>query len=655
MIQQKHKVQVGFVLSLLLCNFLALAQYKEKYRPQFHFSPLKGWIGDPDGLVFTDGKYHLFWWGHAVSEDLVHWKELPYPMKGGDGSFSYFSGSVVVDRENTSGFGPKSMVAIYTRHMPGDSLPETQALSVSNDGIYFHYYQDNPVLDINKVFFRDPQVFWYEPQQKWIMVVVLPDVQKIQVYDSKDLKNWNFLSDFGGLGAQSAFWECPDLFELPVEGDGTEKRWVMLIGRGPNKVQYFVGSFDGETFKADEETAAYLSLGKGLPGEIFADFEERALHDWNASGDGFSQTPANLDSVVHLGTGFVSSYSRDSNTGTLTSSPFTISQNAINFLVAGGNDVKGTAINLVVDGKVVRSTTGDNSSVFKWKGWDVHELKGKKATIQIIDNIAGGKWGYIAIDHILFSDLLMNQGLEHAIWIDYGTDFYAARTWRDIEKVSNRTVMLGWLGNWDYARVVPGSWGKGFESVPREIKLVKQPAGIRLMQRPIPELQKLRAGSYQFKNRNIKSTGPIKGFQPSQNTYELEVTFDTNTKAVFGLNLLVGNGRKLVVQYDPATANLSLDRTLCTDFTANTKFNQKFPAKMNVAVAPQKGKLRLHILVDQSSVEVFTNKGEVVLSALTFPAESQTGIELFSSNGTTNVLEFKAWELSSIWTNIPKD
>ncbi|WP_207434824.1 glycoside hydrolase family 32 protein [Sabulibacter ruber] len=626
------------------------AQYQEKYRPQFHFSPQKGWIGDPDGLIFTEGKYHLFWWGHAVSEDLVYWKELPYPMKGDDGSFSYFSGSVVVDKNNTSGFGAKSMIAVYTRHLPGDSLPETQALSVSNDGIYFHYYQHNPVLDIKKVFFRDPQVFWYEPEQKWVMAVVLPDAQKIHLYDSKDLKHWNYLSEFAGLGAQSAFWECPDLFELPVEGNAKQKKWVLLIGRGPNRVQYFLGSFDGKTFKADEETTAYLRQGKGLPGRLFAGFDETALKNWKQSGTAFNTQPTNLDSVVHLGNGFASSFKKSGEgVGTLTSPAFTIRESAINFLIAGGNHPEKASINLLVDGKTVRTTTADNSSVFKWKGWDVSEFKGKKASIQLVDEVTGGKWDYISVDHILFSDVLMNQNLEHALWLDYGPDFYAARTWRDIDQKSKRTTMLGWLGNWDYARDVPTTWGKGFESVPRELALIKQGSGIRMVQQPIPELQKLRKALHQFSNREISGTAEMKEFKPAKNTYELEVTFDTRTSATFGLNLLVGEDRKLVVQYNPTTSSLTVDRTNCTDFASNQEFNQKFPLKWQAPVIPIHHQLRLHILVDQSSVEIFTNQGEVVVSALTFPAESQTGIELFAENGKVTVLDLKAWELSSIW------
>ncbi|WP_187264419.1 glycoside hydrolase family 32 protein [Pontibacter beigongshangensis] len=629
------------------------AQYNEKYRPQYHFSPKKGWIGDPDGLVYTEGKYHLFWWGHAVSEDLVHWKELPHPMKGDDGSFSYFSGSVVVDKENTAGFGEKSMIAVYTRHFRGDSLPETQALSVSKDGINFHYYEHNPVLDIGKIFFRDPQVFWYAPEQKWVMAVSLPDIQKIHLYESRNMKDWQYLSEFGSLGAQNSFWECPDLFELPVDGDAANKKWVMLIGRGPNRVQYFIGDFDGKEFRADEATAAYLTEGKGLQGELFAGFDETNYGKWKRIGTGFAPAPTKADAVAHLGKGYASSMHQDAKgKGKLVSPAFKIRDNAINFLVAGGNHPGKICVNLVVDGKVVRTTTGDNSDVFKWNGWDVQDLKGRKATIEVVDDYTGDDWGGIAVDHILFSDVLYNQNLEHALWLDYGPDFYAARTWRDVDQVLNETTMLGWMGNWDYAREVPTSWGKGFESVPRNMTIRPFPEGNRIVQKPIPALQKLRQDIYQVSDRAISGTEKLPGFQPSKNVYELEVVFDTRSHSTFGLNLLVGEGRKLAISYDPATSNLSVDRTQCTDFTSKPEFTKAFATKLHAVVEPEDNQLRLHILVDQSSVEIFTNQGKVVLSALTFPGEQQTGIELFSTDAPTTLVELKAWELSSIWREV---
>lgn len=641
-----------FLFLLLLATASAQAQYDEKYRPQFHFSPTKGWIGDPDGLVHVNGQYHLFWWGHAVSEDLVHWRELPFPMKGGDGTFSYFSGSVAVDRLNTAGFGRDAMIAVFTKHIPGDKLPETQALSISTDGITFNYYDGNPVLDARQIFFRDPQVFWYAPQNKWVMVVSRPDVHRIQIYDSKDLKRWNHLSEFGGLGAQNSFWECPDLFELPVEGSSNETKWVMLIGRGPNRVQYFIGSFDGREFKADAETTGYLREGKGLPGELFAGFDDRDYDGWKTSGTAFGRAPVNGDGVVHLGRGYVDSFQKTPGAiGRLESPPFIIRHSAINFLIAGGNHPGRTCMDLVVDGKAVRTATGDNSALLKWNGWNVGKLIGKEATIQIVDDDAGADWGQIIVDHILFSDALQNQNLEHALWLDYGNDFYAARTWREIDRPSDRTVMLGWLGNWDYANDVPTSWGKGFESVPREIRLKRFREGVRVVQEPVPELKQLRQTPTRLTNIQIENTKALPGFSPTRNTYELEAIWDTRTSSAFGLNLLVGDGRNLVLRYDPQSSNLVLDRRHCSDHDANANFNQKFPKVMSAVVEPADDQLKLHIFIDQSSVEVFANGGRTVLSALTFPGENQTGIELFSENGTAKLLEITAWELTSIWRN----
>src|SRR5437879_6092918 len=159
-------------ISALAFLLLSVAQppYSEPYRPQYHFSPVTGWIGDPDGLIRYKNTYHLFWWGHAISSDLIHWKQLPKPMRGDDGSFAYFSGSVVVDR----GTNPPPMVAVYTAHKrTGDS--ETQCISSSLEYTNFDYYAGNPVLDIGSASFRDPDVFWDAERKRWCMVVVLPE------------------------------------------------------------------------------------------------------------------------------------------------------------------------------------------------------------------------------------------------------------------------------------------------------------------------------------------------------------------------------------------------------------------------------------------------------------------------------------------------
>jgi len=648
---------ITFLLPLLC--FTAYGQdhneniYQEKYRPQFHFSPAKGWIGDPDGLVYTDGKFHLYWWGHAVSEDLVHWQELPYPMKGSDGKFSYFSGSVVVDRKNTGGFGENSMIAFYTKHFPGDSIPETQAISVSNDnGLSYHYYEHNPVLDINEVFFRDPQVFWHKPDQKWKMVVSLPDVQQIHIYESNDLKQWDFCSSFGDLGAKNSFWECPDLFELPVSGQNDESKWVMLIGRGPNRVQYFVGDFDGKTFVPDGKIVDYLQNGTGLRGLVYDNFEGGEYTRWQMEGEAFKDGAAPKGAIDYLGERYLGDLSQGNAIGSAISKPFTITHNAINFLMAGGTHPDSLCVNLVVDGKVYRTATGDQTNVFKWNGWDVSDLIGKKAQLAIVDAIVDSTHGAIAIDHVVFSNELMNHQLEHALWLDYGNDYYATRTWRnydDPNKFGDTVFAIGWMGNWDYSRWAPTSWGKGFQSLPRVMSLKQHPTGYRVVQQPIPQLQQLRQPLHRANGVIVEKDTKMEPFKPAKNTYEIEAEIKPHDNAVFGLNLLVGEGRKLALRYSPATSTLCLDRTNCTDFISEQQFNDVFAKKMYAPLSLHEGTLKLHIFVDQASVEIFTNDGEVVLSAVTFPSEDQLGIEVFSEDGETEIISLDAWEMKSIW------
>lgn len=618
----------------------------QKYYPQYHFRPRSGWIGDPDGLVFTNNTFHLFWWGHATSKDLVYWKEQPYPMKRSDRSFSYFSGSVVVDTANTSGLGKQSMIAVFTRHYPGDTLPETQVLSVStNEGHTFDYYQNNPVLDIKKIFFRDPQVFWYQQDRLWKMVVSIPNVQEIQIYESRDLKVWKYCSSFQGLGAKNSFWECPDLFELPVAGTKT-KKWVMLIGRGPNRVQYFVGNFDGKTFTVDQESRNYLTNGVGIHGSVFEDFEN-GLSRWKQQGRAFLDTSASTD---FLGKALAASSGKQGTMGKLTSTPFRVSSNAINFLLAGGRHPDSTCINLLWNGKVVRSTTGDNTNVLKWNGWDVCDLKGKTVSLEILDRHPAEKMGNIAVDHIVFSDALMNNQLEHANWLDYGPDYYATRTWRNYDgkrSFGDTVFAIGWMGNWDYANKVPTRWGRGFQSVPRIMSLKRILNGYQVSQQPVPALSKLRGKGYSSNSLTINGTKTIT-FQPESNSYELEVVFKPTDKHPFGLNLFVGEGRKMVFRYDPVLSQLTIDRSSATDYKSDTSFTRLFAKKYNAPLTLEKGTLKLRIFVDESSVEVFCNDGSLVLSTTNFPSIGQTGIELFSDGGLISVPLLKAWPLKTI-------
>jgi fructan beta-fructosidase len=246
--------------------------YRELYRPQFHFTPEINWMNDPNGLVYFEGEWHLLYqynpfgnvwghmsWGHAVSKDLVHWEHLPLALPEEDGTM-IFSGCVVVDKKNSSGFGEGSkppLVAIYTGHRSDN---QSQCLAYSNDrGRTWTKYAQNPVLDIGETNFRDPKVFWHTPTNRWIMVVSMATKHYVQFYASADLKHWEHLSDFGPAGAPNVpNWECPDVFELPIENHPGESRWVLEVDIGDNSVaggsggQYFVGTFDGSKFTCDE-------------------------------------------------------------------------------------------------------------------------------------------------------------------------------------------------------------------------------------------------------------------------------------------------------------------------------------------------------------------------------------------------------------------
>lgn len=634
------------------------APYSERYRPQYHFSPREGWIGDPDGLIRYRGMYHLFWWGHAVSQDLVTWKELPWPMKGDDHSFMYYTGSVVVDEANTGGWGTSNqpaMVAIYTAHEREGGL-ENQRISISTNYSDFHYYEGNPVLNLNSKSFRDPEVFWHEPGDAWIMAITLPDERKIQFYASNDLKSWRYLSAFGPMASRAPLWETPSLFQLPLDGDTNTTKWVLTCALGPNKMQYFVGDFDGRSFTSDRMDTEYLTRGKGLPGDIWEDFEGGTIGQWVAVGEAFGEGPGDgtMDNIPSV-TGFLgrnlgsSSSGGNTLTGTLRSPTFTISKNNINFLIGGGNYPSETCINLVVSGQVVRTTTGKNSPHMVWRGWDVANLNGQEAHISIVDRRTDS-WGHIHVDHIMFSDVLYDIDREHANWIDWGLDFYAARVYRDYDHAMEKTVWLGWMGNWEYANRLPTTWGQGAQSIPRELRLVTSPMGYALRQRPLEALQKLRRSPIDLELRTIDGVVALNEFRPEHNTYELIAEFSLGDgDHDVGLNVCVGGGNKVVLRYDTTTSNVTLDRRT----SGEVSFSEHFPRVATAPIMRGGNVITFHVFVDLSSIEVFVNDGQAALTAQIFPHPASTGIEVFSYRDPTTLAKLTAWELESIWSTKP--
>lgn len=250
--------------------------YKEPYRQQYHFSPRKGWIGDPSGLLRHNGRYHAYWWGAASSEDLVHWTEdSPFAIKGMPDHIAAFTGSVVVDTANTAGYGHDAYIAAFTS-FDKNTTKQSQSIAFSRDGgREFQYYDLNPVVDIWSTEFRDPTVFRHEPTGRWIMVVAKALEKKVAFYGSSDLKHWEWLSEFGPAGDNERSWECPDMFELAVDGDPDNRRWVLVVSVNWAHEQYFTGSFDGVTFTADPvEGANYVDEGLDYyASRTFQDFD----------------------------------------------------------------------------------------------------------------------------------------------------------------------------------------------------------------------------------------------------------------------------------------------------------------------------------------------------------------------------------------------
>jgi len=257
-----------------------------QWRPAYHFTPLSNWTNDPNGLIFMDGKYHLYnqqnpygieWghmsWGHATSTDLVHWEHLPLaiPETIDKDTTWRFSGSAVWDKNNSSGLCKPGgcLVAIYTADQP-NLKKESQFIAYSNDGgRTFTNYANNPVIDLQKKDFRDPNVTWSAQLNKWLMVVALPREYKVRFYASSDLRNWDLLSEFGPGGYTGAPWECPFLVPLTVEGKKGEgsKKWVLVVSAGGAEkgtyMQYFVGGFDGRAFANDNPSDTVLTVDYG--------------------------------------------------------------------------------------------------------------------------------------------------------------------------------------------------------------------------------------------------------------------------------------------------------------------------------------------------------------------------------------------------------
>ena len=477
---------------------------REKYRPAFHYTPRYGWMNDPNGMFYKDGRWHLYYqynpygskwqnmtWGHSVSDDLVNWEHLPEAIRP-NGLGSVFSGSCAVDHDNTAGFGSDAVIALYTS--AGTSQMQSLASS-TDDGLTFNIYPSNPVLTLESEA-RDPKVFWNDSTKEWNMILAHALDHEMLIFTSPDMKSWTLQSSFGkGLGAQGGVWECPDLFELPVAGTD-EKKWVLLCNINPDGpfggsgTQYFVGDFDGKTFKADTDAAGNVSTK----------------------------------------------------------------------------------------------------------------------------------------------------------WLDYGKDHYATVTWSDAP--DGRRVALGWMSNWQYAADVPTMQFRSANTLPREMGLFRAPDGeVYASSAPSPELEALR-GKLAAKVKKTTVGRKARSFAlPSENGGICEILMDIEASKAKTVNIVFSNsqGEKVVMQYDPAAATLSFDRTQ----SGITDFSEGFPAVTVTPTHEASGRIALRIFVDRSSMEVFGNDGEFVMTNLVFPRTPYTALSVSAEGGNAKVENLRIYSLKS--------
>lgn len=259
---------------ITLADTVDVADREGRFRPLFHHTPTYGWMNDPNGMFYKDGVWHLYYqynpygskwqnmtWGHSSSTDLVNWKHEPVAIRP-DGLGAIFSGSCVIDHDDTAGFGKDAVIALYT----SAGTSQMQSLASSTDGgMTFTPLASNPVLTLESEA-RDPNMFWNEKTGEWNLVLAHALDHEMLFFTSPDLKTWTLASGFGkGLGAQDGVWECPDLFELPVSGTD-KKKWVLICNINPggpfggSAIQYFTGDWDGHTFKADTDASGNVAL-----------------------------------------------------------------------------------------------------------------------------------------------------------------------------------------------------------------------------------------------------------------------------------------------------------------------------------------------------------------------------------------------------------
>ena len=506
------------------------------FRPALHFTARDTWLNDPNGLVFYNGLYHLFFqnnpygnvwgnmsWGHATSRDLLHWTEHPVAIAC-DETEDIFSGSVVVDHGNTSGFGTAhepALVAIYTsayKAASENSGTQAQSLAYSTDaGMTWRKYDRNPVLTRNSAHFRDPKVFRYQGDAGdfWVMVAVEAQHQTVVLYRSEDLKTWEFLSDFGPANADVGEWECPDLIPLAVDGDRDNIKWVLIVNVNPGAVaggsggQYFVGHFDGVRFVADACSVA-------VPGGV--------------------------------------------------------------------------------------SALGDSASAA--------------------------------------------AALQQCLWLDWGRDCYASVSFSNVP--DGRRIIIGWMNNWDYANQLPTAPWRSSMTLAREVRLTAFNGSARLIQQPVlagpgqdpaAAREQMRQGTFALEDSVFRLPDSVPG---SAQVIEAEILPGAAEQVAFHLFANDDGSSGTVLSYNAAIGRVALDRRRSGDIG----FHEKFASVESAPLVLEDGALKLQIIIDHCSVEVFAQDGKVVLTDLVFPDQGSVANHLAVTGGPTTVRTLTVTALS---------
>lgn len=623
----------------------------EAFRPAYHFTPPKSWMNDPNGMVYFQGEYHLFYqhnphssvwgpmhWGHAISKDMVHWEHQEiklYPDEHG----TIFSGSAVVDWQNSSGFGSKDnppLVAMYTYHDEEKAAQgaidfQTQGLAYSLDkGRTWKKYDNNPVLKNPGIRdFRDPKVNWHEPTQQWTMVLAQDD--HIGFYTSKNLKDWQFESNFGeGWGSHAGVWECPDLIKVRVEG--TEQyKYVLLVSINPGApnggsgTQYFIGDFDGSQFTLDEDYQQQLTSTPAVfpAGLNFSDFKN-GLNKWQVTGNAF-----HVESDPQ-GNSVLSSFNQsDQATGTVLSQPFTINHDYINFKIAGGKHENSTVMQLLINDEVVKTAKGNNSGNMIERAWDVSNLKAKQGQIKIIDT-EQGDWGHVKVADITFSDKAAKAKVEPSIWLDYGTDNYAGVTFSDTQ--DNRHLFMGWMSNWQYANVVPTTTWRSAMTLPRELKLVETAKGIRVASEPVKELQALLSEPQVKTKLSGKSRYQLDElFNITPGQFKFSFNLKNDKQQAIDIVMSADSGEQTTLRLDPIKGVMTLDRT-------EAGLSHFEPGFASIQTAPLDEGLEQYdvdVWIDKASIEVFVNKGVSTMTSVVFPTQAYHNVSVNAAQEVT--------------------